>query len=679
MKEKLINNIEKIALLLCVAVAGWFIYSAVTMEGYKRKPEDIVKITNDADRHVRRNPVKEDDLTSPDLAEIKEKQLGPIEPGPFALPTKYQRIFEFGKQFRGMPEILAPSQPLVQANRGAFEVFALDENGYRKTSSVPANQVTGLPRSILPPNQTDGFAEGQWNEDLNFVLMQTGNSELYKKYQLPVPPAGEIKDVEGQRRLRFGDVTVKERKGAQAAGARGRTPPRTNARQAGSQLVEQYLDEVVGLHFVEVVAEFPHKEQILAYVEALRETVDLVGVRYASVDIERQELKADDTWSAWRTLPTVEQLRIAHNLRAFEEDEYARAALPGLAMSTPFFHVTELPLLGIPNLKNEAPAEYDPKLMGGAATPAAQPGRTQPTTARRPGPGPAVAPQVAPVAPVANNRNRNNSNSFSNHHEVEHALLRYFDYTVQPGRSYKYRVRVRVFNPNHRRADVAEAAFSDRDFLVGPWSEESEVVHVPTDIDWFVVGTANQATYKPDLVTLEIFRWLPKMGEWISTGPKNFKTGEMIGLSTGKEPIQVLEFDQVGNKWAPKSEELGDMLNTKTTLLDIFGGQIRLVYGRKAKTQNFPKEVVVVNQYGDLVRHFADRDAGSAQRNMLQTAVTEALAQVGAAPSTTSPDPGDTTTENPAPNPTPMPGNNNPPPRKNNPPTKKNNNDPIGF
>src|SRR5690606_29162394 len=51
------------------------------------------------------------------------------------------------------------------------------------------------------------------------------------------------------------------------------------------------------------------------------------------------------------------------------------------------------------------------------------------------------------------------SEPFNNRFQVKDAMIRFWDFTVIPGRRYQYRVRVRVFNPNYKRDDVSDPAF----------------------------------------------------------------------------------------------------------------------------------------------------------------------------------------------------------------------------
>ena len=53
-------------------------------------------------------------------------------------------------------------------------------------------------------------------------------------------------------------------------------------------------------------------------------------------------------------------------------------------------------------------------------------------------------------------------------------MVRYLDFTVEPGRTYRYRVRVVFFNPHLNQGNPP-----DRNRLIfGPWSEVTNIVTI---------------------------------------------------------------------------------------------------------------------------------------------------------------------------------------------------------
>ena len=58
-------------------------------------------------------------------------------------------------------------------------------------------------------------------------------------------------------------------------------------------------------------------------------------------------------------------------------------------------------------------------------------------------------------------------------------MIRAFDFTVAPDTSYRYRVRIVVFNPNYKREDVNPGVDTKKKLMRGPWSEPTDEVQCP--------------------------------------------------------------------------------------------------------------------------------------------------------------------------------------------------------
>ena len=54
-------------------------------------------------------------------------------------------------------------------------------------------------------------------------------------------------------------------------------------------------------------------------------------------------------------------------------------------------------------------------------------------------------------------------------------MIRALDFTPAPDNSYRYRVRIVVFNPNHNRDDVINTSVDTKSMeFLGPWSEPTD-------------------------------------------------------------------------------------------------------------------------------------------------------------------------------------------------------------
>jgi hypothetical protein len=134
------------------------------------------------------------------------------------------------------------------------------------------------------------------------------------------------------------------------------------------------------------------------------------------------------------------------------------------------------------------------------------------------------------------------------------ALIRFFDPDVQPGKTYRYSVRVRMANPNHEKekevAYKALAAVKELDFLPNGmlgWSITPEI-SIPVDYAWYAVDQTpemnikNGAHFTPvptsrtDVTPIQVHRWIDRVsaspmeiGDWAIAERIYTRRGEPIG------------------------------------------------------------------------------------------------------------------------------------------------------
>lgn len=69
----------------------------------------------------------------------------------------------------------------------------------------------------------------------------------------------------------------------------------------------------------------------------------------------------------------------------------------------------------------------------------------------------------------------------------DHCLVRLIDVTVQPGKTYEYRLKVRMGNPNMNRTDVASPSYRKEEYLEAKeWSKPIRV-HVDHELNYYAV------------------------------------------------------------------------------------------------------------------------------------------------------------------------------------------------
>lgn len=116
-------------------------------------------------------------------------------------------------------------------------------------------------------------------------------------------------------------------------------------------------------------------------------------------------------------------------------------------------------------------------------------------------------------------------------------LFRFFDFEIQPGHAYRYRVKLVLENPNYEQPadqvihpDVAQGI--DRET---PWSKESNVAVVPESVNYFLKAVprdpVNEQKHpgKKPVATFSFFEWDAGVGTMIADQVSVWTFGQFIG------------------------------------------------------------------------------------------------------------------------------------------------------
>jgi hypothetical protein len=149
--------------------------------------------------------------------------------------------------------------------------------------------------------------------------------------------------------------------------------------------------------------------------------------------------------------------------------------------------------------------------------------------------------------------------------EADTVMIRSIDFTVQPGETYRYRVRIVVVNPNRYHPNVNPGVDTDSDELVGPWSAEpTDAVTMPTDVAAYAINMVPKSSRRDDIVQFQLVRWIPEDGHTVvktdDAGP-----GMLIG-----EPSNAMIPGVEGKKAELKPIDF----NSRQFVLDSIGGQL---------------------------------------------------------------------------------------------------------
>ncbi|MBX3437623.1 MAG: hypothetical protein KF861_09045 [Planctomycetaceae bacterium] len=113
----------------------------------------------------------------------------------------------------------------------------------------------------------------------------------------------------------------------------------------------------------------------------------------------------------------------------------------------------------------------------------------------------------------------------------EMLLFRYFDFDVEPGATYRYRVRLEVTNPNYGRKSSEAAGIAE--VVEGQtrkteWSNIAGEVRVPHDMDYFVDYIRQRGTDRL-FANWMLFQWDPEFGTTVAKRDIEVELGQEVG------------------------------------------------------------------------------------------------------------------------------------------------------
>jgi hypothetical protein len=180
-------------------------------------------------------------------------------------------------------------------------------------------------------------------------------------------------------------------------------------------------------------------------------------------------------------------------------------------------------------------------------------------------------------------------------------LVRFFDFDLESGNSYRYRVRLELNNPNYGRElhEVVHAGVRDGQMRVTDWSEPSDAVYVPFDFKTYLAGVDVPRGSRQETALIDVFEWLPSVGTTINDIVKT-QLGQVIGGSA-----TTLVLDPVQDVFA----EMRVTFQTTDVLVDVAGSPVvsRNLHPdlglepMRGGRLEMPDRALLVNEYGEII------------------------------------------------------------------------------
>jgi hypothetical protein len=246
----------------------------------------------------------------------------------------------------------------------------------------------------------------------------------------------------------------------------------------------------------------------------------------------------------------------------------------------------------------------------------------------------------------------------------EYGLGRVIDVTVEPNRTYRYKLQIKMANPNKDRKNVQSPEFAQEPFLLSDWYEIKQDVVVPPETFFYAVDqkvlekdyrgqNRDYSIQKDRQVMVQLHKWvysLPmptdieskvekkvEIGEWVVAERVPVARGEyVVGNQRVQVPVWkaskerfVLMTDKYSGKYPGVSVDFSQADDTDLVLVDFTGGQVKYDRGGKATiSDQASTEVLVLSPDGRLLVHDSANDVKDPQRVERVRAYRERIKEV---------------------------------------------------
>jgi hypothetical protein len=589
-KQIFIGMGEKIALGVAVLLMLAMLVTGVILQYFgganeSSNTEAIENLTKAGEAAFQNSmPTPDVGRIPPDL--LRGVSLESLDPNRFPTPNPFFTLSSLDDNKWRLPEVLAPDEFQVDLMRGLVRSYVLSQAGDKIAVLVPKEKPKGEnppnPNQPQPPNKllNPGMRPGQPGPG------QPGPGQP-GAFRPTLPDRPILPGAEGQERSKI----------------------EHEIRYIQIQDLGTNKDTVKGkpaealrpTRFAVIQAAFPYQAQLDEFRRALRapsiaalmEDKEAI-VEFLGIQVQRREIlpdgkvkdaARDDGWknfdakknflNIWNeaisTLPEdAEMLRLG---LVWPKD---RLVFPRLKLARNL----EYPLCKLQGI-DETIAAMKKQLEGGSLRTIAPPKtklkdedvlfETEPAEPRDGRGRPPAGGGPPPVDPDFND-NRGNPTRSDRRVIPEKCLIRFYDFSVQPGATYQYRVQVLMANPLFGKEDLAVAKnLTEKKEIVGKWSQPTPNIVIPRDLHFYVVDEKPEAPKQPgsppppvarnptpNQVVMQAHRWL----DWILLNPAQKASETAVGDWTICQRFLATRGEYVGTAletdipvWWPTLEE----------------------------------------------------------------------------------------------------------------------------
>lgn len=573
---------EKAGVGLAAALCILLLVMAAGKETINLTPEQVKKAAEQAAANINKNQPEEsilerlenEFLKKPEFEAVVEKQAKTLLVAtPFKARTPWVSPEPGAGLLRDDPVLIAVSELYAYPGRGGVLMYELKDGERIKDDGKGADEDTKARRFVKKKKKRGGGGM------MGGPMMAMGGRNKSKKSE------EQIK----KERMEAYELE-KKRKAAAVVGQAKEEETDDSAAEEGGP----WKEKTVGKRWVALTGTIDHKQLRDNYLLALKRPED-AHPHYKRLDVQRQIKQPDGTWSEWEDVDYKPNMEVLENLPE-EEEELAPedVIFEALVDPLPFLKAGYWERVHIGSLVPKAKVEVaKPDLGGNGGAPGTTNGNYPDQSRMVPPPsmtmgGPMMNGMMMPQGMEGSAEVTNYPKS-----DADTIMIRSLDFTVEPDTTYRYRVRIVVYNPNLDREDTNPGVNRKDKYLKGPWSDPSDEATMPADVTAYALKPAPNAKQSDVVpVQFQITRWNPEDG---ITVVRTFDDapGEIVG-----ENASVLIPTSDGSKATNKTVDF----NTRQLLLDsALGTQPLPAIGLNGSTFEAPVLSLLVRPDGSVV------------------------------------------------------------------------------
>ena len=571
-----------------------------------QEPDDILKL------------VEDQGIKNPDFVKLVDAQskeaLNPLafkSARPWITPEPGAGLI------RDTPVLIAATDLYAWPGRGGASIFALDKENNRileEEKKAPDAGTTARRKKKHRRGGGSGMMGGMMGGMMSGMSGMGGMGG-------PPPDSPAAKKAAAEAKKKIDRAVV-----GKAAPAEDKDADKSKT-AATSVKEGPFKETTKGLRWVALTGVLDHEKIQENYLAALKNPA-IAKPNYKQLDVERQSLGTDGVWSDWEEVDADKNRLITYNLPEEEEELTPDdVRIDTLVDPLPFLkagfwervHVASL----VPKEKLEVktPATggmggmmggmpgMEGGMMGGSGSGSAPP--SMPGMSGMMGGMPGM--EGGMMGGMSGSAGGGEENTNFQKTEAKTIMLRSLDFTVDPDTTYRFRVRIVVYNPNYKREDVSPGTEVATKELKGPWSEPTNAVTMPADVAAYAMDKTRSGpgSKRTDQVSFQIVRWTQEDGVTV-TSTFDAGPGEVVG-----EPKNT----QIPYSEGEKSKTRLVDYNSHQMVLDTSGGLKPIAQvGATGAPLDVPATTLLMRSDGTiLVRNESFDQPDAVRKDMAET------------------------------------------------------------